>query len=344
VVALLLFFFYLGDKPRLVLGLTTFDLMAFALAYEVNDGFGDRVPVQQLTPMGWASILAATVVMAFMAVYYVSTLGLRSELEKEAERHRATAVRLRRAKLAADSANLARSIFLAKMSHEFRTPLNAVIGYSELLVEQGEDTGADEQKLQDLRRINAAGRRLLALVTDVLDLSRIESRAVDMSAESFPLHELLAEVTATAQPLVEANGNRLTLDGPVGAEEVTTDRTKLGQVLLNLLSNAGKFTKDGEVVLRARLERRPGGDWLDIAVEDTGIGMTEDEVGGLFQDFAQANAGIAGRYGGTGLGLSVSQKLCALMGGAISVQSRPGVGSTFTVRLPAALSADALAA
>jgi signal transduction histidine kinase len=335
VIALLLGFFYLGHRPLLVLGLFAADLAAFYGAYMLNHGFAERVPLSQLTPVGWISILSATIYMSWMAVYYVSTISLRSELEQEADRHRLTAVRLRQAKEQAERANLARSIFLAKMSHEFRTPLNAVIGYSELLLEHGEDTGADEQKLTDLRRINAAGQHLLALVTDVLDLSRIESKEVDVCAETFPLDRFVDEVAATARPLMDKNDNRLVCraEGELGA--VTTDQTKLRQVVLNLLSNAAKFTSRGQVTLVVRREHKPGGDWIEISVEDTGIGIAPKDLAKLFKDFAQASASTAGKYGGTGLGLAVSQKLCALMGGGISVRSQPGRGSTFTVRLPA---------
>jgi signal transduction histidine kinase len=335
VVALLLFFFYLGDRPRLVLLLCAVDLMAFLGAYLVHGGFADRIGPARLTTTGWASIVTATVFMTGMAIYYVSGVALRSELELEADRHRGTAVRLHHAKEDAERANLARSIFLAKMSHEFRTPLNAVIGYSELLLEQGHDQGADAEKLADLRRINAAGQHLLALVTDVLDLSRVESKTVELAAESFHLGDLMDELAETARPLVEKNGNRLVVEasGPTGW--VTNDKTKLRQVMLNLLGNASKFTQGGVVTLRARLEGRPGGDWLELEVRDTGIGISREEMSRLFKDFGQASASTAGAYGGTGLGLAVSQKLCALMGGGIAVESEVGRGSCFTVRLPA---------
>lgn len=339
VVALLLFVFYLGDRPRLVLAVCCADVLAFVGAWRVHGGFPERAPLERLETLGGASILAATIFTTWMAIYYVGGLALRSELELEAERHRRTAVRLGHAKEEADRANLARSIFLSKMSHEFRTPLNAVIGYSELLLEQGHDLGEDEEKLADLQRINAAGRHLLALVTDVLDLSRIESKTVELCAESFHLGDLLDELETTARPLVEANGNTLVIaaSGPTGW--VATDRTKLRQVMLNLLGNAGKFTRGGTVTLQARLESRPGGDWLELAVQDTGVGISPEEMTRLFKDFGQASASTAGAYGGTGLGLAVSQRLCALMGGGISVESQPGRGSCFSVRLPADVTA-----
>jgi signal transduction histidine kinase len=339
-VALLLGFFYLGDRPLLVLGMFAADLMAFYAAYAIHGSFIERVPLAQLTTVGWISIFSATVYMSWMAIYYVGTIALRSDLEREAERHRATGVRLRQAKEMAERANLSRSIFLAKMSHEFRTPLNAVIGYSELLLENGQDAGADEQKLTDLGRINAAGQHLLALVTDVLDLSRIETNSIDITVDTFELQPFIEHVASTAQPLMTQNSNELILKPTGDLKSITTDQTKLRQVVLNLLSNAAKFTNEGAVTLVVRREERPGGDWVEFRVEDTGIGIAEADLPKLFQDFGQVSASTSGKYGGTGLGLAVSQKLCALMGGGITVSSEAGRGSSFVVRLPAVLSVE----
>ncbi|MDE2487309.1 MAG: hypothetical protein KGO51_07920 [Alphaproteobacteria bacterium] len=338
-IALLLGFFYLGDRPWVVVGLFAFNVGVFLTAYLRNHGFAERVPASDLTMLGWVSILSATIYTCWLAVYYVSTIALRSDLEKEAERHRNTAIRLRQAKEQADQANLSRSIFLAKMSHEFRTPLNAVIGYSELLLEHGQDTGADEQKLSDLKRINTAGQHLLALVTDVLDVSRIETNSMNLSVTTFELDQLVDDVAATSRPLMDKNDNQLVIRTHGDLKSVTTDQTKLRQVLLNLLSNAAKFTEQGTVTLKVRRDKRPGGDWIEATVEDTGIGMAEKDLAKLFQDFAQVN-GSTGKYGGTGLGLAVSQRLCALMGGGITVTSEVGRGSSFTVRMPAEISPE----
>ena len=339
-IALLLGFFYLGNRPLLVLGIFSVNLVGFFVAYLVHGGFDQRVPLNELTTVGWISIVSATVYMSWMAIYYVSVIALNSDLEREADRHRTTSVRLRQAKDLAERANLSRSIFLAKMSHEFRTPLNAVIGYSELLLEHGQDTGASEQELEDLGRINAAGRHLLSLVTDVLDLSHIESNAVEISVENFALDEFIRGVANTAMPLISENNNRLVIKAGAQLSSISTDPTKLRQVIFNLLSNAAKFTSRGTITLSASRETRPGGDWIEIVVEDTGIGIARDDVAKLFEKFRQASASTYGKYGGTGLGLAVSQKLCALMGGGISVDSEPGRGSAFAVRLPAALSAE----
>ena len=340
-VSLLLGFFYLSERPLLVLGMFTGNIAAFLGAYALNGmHFAEIVPLPQLASVGWISIFSATVYVSWMAIYYVSMIALRSELELEAERHRVTAVRLHQAKDLAEKANRARSIFLAKMSHELRTPLNAVIGYSELLLEEREADPANEEKVADLRRINAAGRHLLALVTDVLDLSRIESNTIELTAATFDLGGLIEEVVATVRPVVDQNGNQLVVKTPEPLGSITTDATKLRQALINLLSNAAKFTENGTVTLTTRRHEKVGGDWIEMQVQDTGIGIAKADLSKLFQDFGQATAGTSNKYGGTGLGLALSQKLCALMGGGISVDSELGRGSVFTLRIPAVLTLD----
>ncbi len=339
IVSILLGFFYLSDRPFLVIGLFAGNLAAFSIAYVLN-GFPEHVPLPALAPVGWISIFSATVYMSWMAIYYANVHSMRFDLEREAERHRATAVRLRQAKELADDANRARSIFLAKMSHELRTPLNAVIGYSEILLEDCEAAGESETKLADLRRINAAGKHLLSLVTDVLDLSKIEANTVELSIERVSLNRLLDEVIATSQPLIAQKHNRLVINCPKDIGTISTDATKLRQVMLNLLSNAAKFTSGGTITLSVLRDRTSVGDWIEIQVHDTGIGIAKADLPKLFQNFGQATAATSSVYGGTGLGLALSQKLCALMGGGISVESEEGRWSRFTVRLPAALTPE----
>ncbi|MFW6205805.1 MAG: ATP-binding protein, partial [Gemmatimonadota bacterium] len=231
----------------------------------------------------------------------------------------------------AEAANQAKSQFLANMSHELRTPLNAIIGYSEMLQEEAEDEGHDAY-VPDLEKVHKAGRHLLSLINDILDLSKIEAGKTELYLEEVDLRELIGEVEATVMPLVKANANRLDVELN-GVDTVVTDVTKVRQILLNLLSNASKFTEKGRIDLAIRPCGRDSDDFL-IRVADTGIGMTEEQVGRLFQAFSQADSTVAKDYGGTGLGLVISRRFSRLLGGDIEVESRKGVGTTFTVRLP----------
>jgi len=229
----------------------------------------------------------------------------------------------------ADAANRSKSQFLANMSHELRTPLNAIIGYSEMLQEDAEDEGL-EHMIPDLGKIYTAGRHLLSLINDILDLSKIEAGKTELFLESFPLATLVEEVQATATPLMKKKGNSLEVTLVEDAGHMVADLTKVRQVLLNLLSNAAKFTENGRIDLTVDAQ----GDQLFLKVTDSGIGMTEEQMGRLFQAFSQAEASTSKRFGGTGLGLVISRKFCRMMGGDITVESAPGEGTTFTVRLP----------
>jgi signal transduction histidine kinase/CheY-like chemotaxis protein len=222
-----------------------------------------------------------------------------------------------------------KSAFLANMSHELRTPLNAIIGYSEMLHETAEDEGQDEL-LPDLAKIRDAGRHLLGLINDILDLSKIEAGKMDLYLEEVDLAGLLEEVRSIVEPLAAANANRLEFVCPAKLGTFRTDRTKLKQSLLNLLSNASKFTHEGGV----KLEVRPAGTEISFIVSDTGIGMTEEQQGKLFQAFSQADASTSKQYGGTGLGLAITKHFCEMLGGTIALESTPGHGSTFTIKLP----------
>ena len=229
----------------------------------------------------------------------------------------------------ADEANEAKSRFLASMSHELRTPLNAIIGYSEMLTEDATDDGRTEA-VADLERITAAGRHLLALINDILDLSKIEAGKMELYHETFEIAPLIEDIRATVEPLLRANSNRLIVTIDPGVGTIETDKTKLRQNLFNLLSNATKFTSEGEVELRVT----PEGDMLCFAVRDTGIGMNAEQQARLFQAFVQADESTTRNYGGTGLGLTIVKQFSELLGGSIEVTSEPGVGSTFTLRLP----------
>jgi GAF domain-containing protein len=225
-----------------------------------------------------------------------------------------------------------KSQFLASMSHELRTPLNAIIGLTEMMVTNAARFGT-ENALEPLRRVNAAGTHLLSLINEVLDLSKIEAGKLELNSEPIDLPRLIDEVIGTAGQLAEKNKNRLLVEAHENVGALKADPMRLKQILLNLLSNACKFTKEGEVALRVR-KVADGRDWVELAVADTGIGLTAEQQAKLFQEFTQADSLTARRYGGTGLGLALSRKLARLMGGDVTVASEPGKGSVFTVRLP----------
>ncbi len=246
------------------------------------------------------------------------------------------------AKAEAERASRAKSAFLANMSHELRTPLNAVIGYSEILLEDAQDNaGGGDERVADVKRIHTAGSHLLALVNDVLDLSKVEAGRMEVEAAPIDIGRFIAEVVSTAQSLVGRNRNELRVTRAAGLGAMIGDATKLRQVLLNLLSNAAKFTRNGHIGLAVRRERADERDWITFAVSDTGIGIDGDMLAKLFTAFTQAGVSIRNEYGGTGLGLALSRGLCRLMGGDIAVDSELGRGSCFTVRVPAAGADDA---
>jgi signal transduction histidine kinase len=253
------------------------------------------------------------------------------QAQKVAEIERQTAVS---ARALAEEANQTKSVFLANMSHELRTPLNAIIGYSEMLIEELAEVNTDETALTDLGKIKSAGKHLLGLINDVLDLSKIEAGKVELNYEQIDVVQLIDYITSTTQPLLEANRNKLVLNIPSGIGYIESDVTRVRQVLFNIMSNAAKFTHEGTITLEVlRQVSDDSVEKLVINVIDTGIGMSADQMAKLFQPFVQADSATTRKYGGTGLGLVISRKLCRMMGGDVSLHSLLGKGSCFTVTI-----------
>jgi signal transduction histidine kinase/ActR/RegA family two-component response regulator len=337
----LLAFFYLGSgswQRVLVLGQLGINLNIIYAIYAHGIVFPVHVPypganldleLQKLSGIGIISTVCAAIYVSMMALYYANIVASQSELEREVALHLSTARQLQGAKIEADRANQAKSEFLAKMSHELRTPLNAVIGYSEMLLEDAQAKGRDSQRA-DIARIHSAGKHLLSLVTDVLDLSKIEAGKMEVYPERVELADFLKDVAAGSQAAVTANGNRLELAFPPRLGVVETDAAKLRQALASLLNNAGKFTRNGVVTLGGVI--RDG--WMELSVRDTGMGISPENLVNLFQNFGEMPGATASKYGGTGLGLALSQKLCHLLGGDIGVESTIGKGALFTIRIP----------
>jgi signal transduction histidine kinase/CheY-like chemotaxis protein len=266
----------------------------------------------------------------------INVIGRHVEFIATAIRNARMYEQIKAAQREADAANETKSQFLANMSHELRTPMNAVIGYSEMLKEEAEDQGA-EDFIPDLDRICRASKHLLRLINDVLDLSKVEADKIELYPEHIDVDDFIEEVTNGVGPILEANGNTLHVETRGDMDEIVNDETRLRQVVLNLLSNAAKFTHDGTIRMNLSRYLDEGRWWLDIVINDNGIGMSPEQIEKVFDPFTQADASTTRKYGGTGLGLAITKRYCELMGGTILVESEEDRGSTFTVRIPANL-------
>ena len=333
----LLAFFYLGSGVKTSIAIfaqITTGLAIFAGIYFLGGTYPVNIPLSEMGLVSLISTFSASTYVFFMASYYASVVDSQSKFLKEIARHQETLAKLTESKEDAERANGAKSDFLAKMSHELRTPLNAVLGYSEILLEDAELDGRGED-ISDLQKISAAGKHLLSMVNDILDISKIEAGKTELYLENINFGKLIVEIEATSRPLAAKNTNKFTVKAGRNLGDIYVDGTKLRQAIYNLLSNSAKFTQSGEITLSARRYKKDGDDRISICVSDTGVGISKKAQDALFNNFTQANSSITAKFGGTGLGLSLSQNLCQLMGGSISVESSEGEGATFTIDLPA---------
>ena len=333
-IAMVLGFFYLADTIKMTLVGVALQLGCFFGARMMLGAFPTLLEPESLKLANTFSILAALTYMTMLTLYYETVMRFRFSVEQETIDQRSRLALLRVAMVAAQQASKGKSIFLAKMSHELRTPLNAVIGYAEILREFFAEQPNTKRKMKDLDRIHAAGRHLLALVNDVLDLSSIESHRVELSLEPVDVRSMIDEVMATASPLISKRDNRMLVNIPEELGTLELDGLKVRQSLLNLLSNAAKFTTKGMIVLTALRRGSGSDDRLLLEVTDNGIGIAPENLSRIFEDFSQAENDTVNKFGGTGLGLALTKRLCEMMRGTIAVRSERGVGTSFTIEIP----------
>jgi signal transduction histidine kinase len=330
----LLALFYVGASPRMrlvALGLFAINLGAFLYLYNVVGHPVSAMPVSAIQSLGLVSTIAASIYVAMMALFYANALASQGELEAELREHMAKAVELRRAAKEAERAGAAKGDFLAKISHELRTPLNAVIGYSEMLLEDMSES--DAHTAADIQKIHSAGHFLLKLVNEVLDLSKIEAGKMEVHVESVDAAKLIDLIGERYRPLARQNGLSLVAQCDPTIGTITTDPAKLEHALGQLIDNAIKFTSQGQVSLSAEWAGNKPGE-VAFSVRDTGAGIAPERFGSLFEQFNLSADTSASKYGGTGLGLALSQKISRLLGGDISVESKLNIGTCFTIQIP----------
>ncbi len=336
----LLGFFYLGASVQtcvailLQIGLS---LGGFTAFYLVGGSFPEIIALPRLQGIGIISIVSASAYVAMMALFYAKILASQTEVEAEVNKHLATSAELRAAALLAERAGVAKAAFLARMSHELRTPLNAVIGYSQILLEET-DPAKDATAHSDLDRINRAGRHLLHLVNAILDLSKIEAGRMEVFIERIDLERFVGELSARWSRVDENPDLAMSWRLAGAGAEVRTDVAKLERIVDALVDNAVRYTKKGtvEIVVDAQGRRESGERQLSISVRDTGEGIAPENIPDLFETFAEREDATTSKFGSAGLGLPLSKRLCDLLKAELRVESKPGVGSTFTILLPAA--------
>jgi signal transduction histidine kinase len=332
----LLAFFYLGSSKSLRVAVMTMfavNVAIFSVFYCFGFHINNSLPSQAMQGLGLVSTSAAAGYVAMMALYYAKIQASQSELESEMRQHVATGIALRAATEEAERAGAAKAEFLAKMSHELRTPLNAVIGYSQILIEDAQIEG-DDASIADLTKIHAAGQHLLKLVNEILDLSKIEAGKMELNLEETDLSWLLVDIAEGVKRAAVDNGNEFATRIASGLGSALCDEGKFRNMVGQLLDNAAKFTQNGKIELVAQRRSAGVNDELVVDVIDTGIGIAPDQLTNLFEKFTVLDDSSTSKYGGTGLGLALSQRLCRLMGGYVSVQSELGKGSRFTIRMP----------
>jgi len=327
-VPLLAFFYLPARATRIVVGVLILANLAVFYGIYSMFGFPERVAADLLVALGLISTFCASIYVSMMALYYASIVSSQAELEQEVKLRRETEQKLREATEQVERAMLAKSEFLAKMSHELKNPLNSIIGYSEILIENlGEK---EDQKYKDLQTIRSAGDRLLELIDDLLDLSKLEAGKMTLHPDRIELRGMFDGMAAKWRAAAAVSGNDFCVEPPASGE-IVCDAAKLRRVIENLLSNAQKFTKNGRITFSASMR----GGVLEMSVADTGLGIPEDRVDRLFETFGNSEEETASNYGeDVRLGLPLAQRYCRLMGGELSVESKLGAGSRFTVRLP----------